>query len=328
MSLYKQDGSDIWWASVTVNGERLRFSTGEYDRTAAQKIHDQRKAQQHDAPKLKGKTFGGAVLKWAQAQTRSESDLQSLAKFGKHYKDRTLANVTAESIDKALRSFVKTDGTYNRYLTRINAVLALSGVNLKMAKKRDRQAKVRDWLTQEQWADLKSELPTHQRVMATFAILTGLRQANVLGLTWNRVDLNRKMAWVEGMDTKNEKAIGVPLSVEAVNVLKLVQGQHKEFVFTFRGRPIGEIKTAFQAACIRAGVGRMEDGVYSGFTWHGLRHTWATWHAQSGTPLEVLRVLGGWSDMRMLDRYAHHVPGLVAKYVDNVTQDDKEGDEK
>ena len=321
MSLYKQPSSEIWWASITVNGERLRFSTEEYDRKAAQRVHDQRKAQQHDVPALKGKTFGGAVLKWAQAQTRSASDLQSLAKFGAHYPDRALGAVTAENIDKALRSFVKAEGTYNRYLTRICAVLALSGVELKITKKRDRQAKVRDWLTRDQWAKLKTELPAHQREMATCAVLTGLRQANVLGLTWSRVDLERRVIWVEATDMKGGKAISINLPIGAINVLTAVRGQHPEFVFTFRGKPIGEIKTAFQAACIRAGVGGVVGGKYQGFTWHGLRHTWATWHAQAGTPLEVLRVLGGWSDMRMLDRYAHHVPGLVAKYADNIREE-------
>ena len=320
MSLYKQPGSDIWWSRFTLNGEKLRFSTGQYDRAAAQKVEDQRRAAQHDAPRLKGKTWGAAVLHWAEAQTRSESDLQSLAKFGGFYKDRLLVGVTAESIDKALKSFIKTEGTYNRYLTRICAVLALSGVSLKMAKKRDKDAKVRDWLTHEQWDKLYAELPKHLKASALFAVSTGLRQANVLGLQWGSVDLARRVAWVDGMDTKSGKPVGVPLNSDALAALKAVERQHDVWVFTFRSKPYSEIKTAFQAACIRAAVGRMEmSGRYVGFTWHGLRHTWATWHAQNGTPLEVLQELGGWTDMRMLVKnYAHHVAGLKASYAENV----------
>lgn len=320
MSLYKQGGSDVWWASVTVNGERLRFSTGEYDRAAAQKVHDLRKAEQHSQPRLKGKTWGTAVLAWAEAEVRSESDLQSLAKFGGFYKDRSLTTVTAESLDEALRKFVKTDGTYNRYVARINAILKLAGRQVRLTKKRNKSAKPRGWITHEQWDKLYAQLPLHLKASALFAVSTGLRQANVLGLQWSRVDLERRTAWIDSPDTKSGKPIGIPLNSDALAALKAVAGQHDVWVFTYRGKPYSEIKTAFQRACIRSGVGTIgSSGRYEGFTWHGLRHTWATWHAQNGTPLEVLQELGGWTDMRMLtENYAHHVAGLKAKYAENV----------
>lgn len=268
---------------------------------------------------MKGKTWGQAVLKWAGAQTRSESDLLCMVKFTTFYKDRTLSTVTVESIENALNKFVKTEGTHNRYIARICAIAKLSGLNIKITKKHDKSAKVRDWITQEQWYKLYAELPLHLKSAASFAILTGLRQANVLGLQWRRVDLGRGMAFIEGMDTKSGKPIGVPLSPEAIAVLETVKGQHPEWCFTFRGKPFKEIKTAFQRACIAAGVGSVDaSGRYSGFTWHGLRHTWATWHAQAGTPLEVVKDLGGWTDMRMMQRYAHHVPGLKANFVGNL----------
>lgn len=326
MSLYKLKDSDVWWASVTVNGERLRFSTGEYGKGEAQRIHDQRKARQHDAPKLKGKTWGQAVMKWAQAQTRSESDLQSLAKFGSAYKDRLLSSVTPDSIDKALRSFVNTEGTYNRYVTRVLAVLNLSGVELRITKKRDKGAKARTWLTHAQWEQLRAELKPHQKPMVEFALYTGLRQANVLKLRWDHVDLELRQVWVDATEAKGDKSIGVPLNKEALRVLRAIKGANPFWVFTFRGQPVAEIKTAFQAACLRAGVGRSHPvtGLYEGFTWHGLRHTWATWHAQNGTPMEVLQELGGWTDPRMLKKnYTHHVPGLKARYVDNLDLDQK-----
>ena len=36
-----------------------------------------------------------------------------------------------------------------------------------------------------------------------------------------------------------------------------------------------------------------------------------------GTPLDVLRQLGGWADMTMVLRYAHLAPGYVAGYAEN-----------
>ena len=89
-------------------------------------------------------------------------------------------------------------------------------------------------------------------------------------------------------------------------------------MFTYRGKPFKEVKTGFQAACCRAGVGRFEaDAGYLGFTWHGFRHTWATWHVQNGTPLDVLQKLGGWSDLRMVMNYAQHSAGYLASFADN-----------
>lgn len=41
------------------------------------------------------------------------------------------------------------------------------------------------------------------------------------------------------------------------------------------------------------------------FRWRDLHHRWASWHVQQGTPLHVLQELGGWSDIRMVQRYAH-----------------------
>lgn len=330
MPLYKQAGSDIWWADVSVPGHpRLRRSTGELDRIQAQRVHDELKASLWKVdPSLKGKTWGKAVAKWVAAETRSDSELMSLAKFARGYKDRPLAAMTAESIDQAL-SFCKTSGTYTRYRTMIAAILNLSDVKLKLAGRRDKKKKPREWITHEQWEKLYAELPKHMRPMAKFAVLTGLRQANVLGLEWARVDLGRKVVWVEAEDMKADAAIAIPLSKDAHAVLLSVQGQHPEFVFTYRGKPIQEIKTAFRAACLRAadrvdpdarrvgGVPAVFDTRLATFTWHGLRHTWATWHVQNGTPLEVLQKLGGWSDLRMVMNYAHHSPGHLAGFADN-----------
>ena len=49
------------------------------------------------------------------------------------------------------------------------------------------------------------------------------------------------------------------------------------------------------------------------FRWHDLRHTWASWHVQAGTPLERLQEMGGWESIEMVRRYAHLAPEHLAE---------------
>ncbi len=67
---------------------------------------------------------------------------------------------------------------------------------------------------------LLRELPPHLQSMATFTLQTGLRAANVTGLTWDQVDLARKLAWIHPDQAKARKAIPVPLNETAVQVLR------------------------------------------------------------------------------------------------------------
>jgi site-specific recombinase XerC len=48
-----------------------------------------------------------------------------------------------------------------------------------------------------------------------------------------------------------------------------------------------------------------------------LRHTWASWHVQNGTPLHILKELGGWATYEMVQRYAHLAPEHLAKFAGN-----------
>jgi integrase len=344
MPLYKREGSEVWWVSISEPGQpRVRRSTGTTDRAAAEKREREIQIEVWTArpDPAAGYTWGQAVIAWLNVETRSDSELLSLAKFGRVFPDRPLGEVSREAIDEAL-SFCKTPGTYMRYRTMIAAVLNLAKVAgwlpvvPLLAVRRDKKKKKRDWLTREQWDALYAELPPHLKPTALFAVETGLRQSNVLNLTWDRVDLDRRVVWIEAEDTKADAALAIPLNDAAVAVLKAqkeapvyvskrgARAKPNPCVFTFRGLSINDVKTAFIAACIRAGLGAYVSGDithYEGFTWHGLRHTWATWHAQNGTPMEVLQKLGGWSDPRMVSNYAHHAPGFIAGYAGNTRKE-------
>jgi len=108
----------------------------------------------------------------------------------------------------------------------------------------------------------------------------------VTRLEWSQVDLTRRVAWIHPDQAKAKKPIGVPLNNEAVLVSRQETGKHDKRVFTWQGRPIYKANTrAWRRALKEVGI--------ESFRWHDLRHTWASWHVQNGTPLHVLQELGG-----------------------------------
>lgn len=154
------------------------------------------------------------------------------------------------------------------------------------------------WLQRHEAQKILNELPEHLADMMIFTLATGLRQANVKALQWKDVDLQNLHAWVSSDNSKSGKAIAVPLNKNALQVLNKRQKIHPTHVFTYRGNPIREVNTrAWRNALRRANI---ED-----FRWHDLRHTWASWHIQNGTSLQELQMLGGWSSIKMVLRYAH-----------------------
>ena len=98
----------------------------------------------------------------------------------------------------------------------------------------------------------------------------------------------------------------MPLNDDALRVLAGQRGKHRRWVFPVprwvpaeregdkprqvADSPTGKVSNhAWRKACTRAGVPTLR--------FHDLRHTWASWHVQSGTPLAVLQELGGWASL-------------------------------
>jgi len=319
MSLYKRKDSSVWWIKLHHLGEAIQRSTGTADKVKAQEYHDKLKASLWDQGKLGAKprrTWQEAAGRWidetSDKRTHRE-DLRKLKWFHPFLGALHLDEITLDVIDriKAARLKEGTKSTANRYLALIRAILIRACdewewmdkvPKVKLFKEPEGRERA---LTPEQARRLLEALPAHQRDVVTFALLTGLRQSNVLGLEWSRVDLERCFAWIEGWQSKNRRPIPVPLSEEAVTVLLRQVGKHPERVFTFNGKPIKQANTkAWEEARKRAGI---ED-----FRWHDLRHTWATWHRQAGTPTHELQRLGGWRTASMVERYAHHAPDQLA----------------
>lgn len=342
MPLYRDDKSPLWYISITVKGRRIRKSTGTADKQEAQRIHDQLKADLWQQ-KQGGVTWKDACADWLKHQPRDASDRYRLRALLASIPDLPLHELTAADITPHLTG---APATYNRALNLITAILNLAkrtghlDTAPMLERKKIPPARIR-WLTQDEWLRLDAQLPPHLQPLARFSIATGLRQHNATHLEWSQVDLRRKVAWIHADQAKAGKPIGIPLSDDALEALRGQIGQHEKWVFPYKRmrhckeviEPIGQIKTAWGKALQRAGLGAWEgkddDRKFTpNFRWHDLRHTWATWHVQAGTPLEVLQKLGGWASYSMVLRYAHLAPDHLAGYANNAKPYKHESEKK
>ncbi len=319
MSLYRRKDSLYWWVKLPpIRGQSgpLQQSTGTSDKRQARQVHDRLAAARWEQDRLGAKarhSWEEAVVRWLLETKHKATHSDDKAKL--RWLDPYLGGKFLDEIDRTLIDRIKFDrekigtaGTTNRYLALIRAILRRACGEWEWIDRvprfklfREAEGRIRS-LTPQEFDALRRELPTHLADMAVFSVATGLRQGNVKGLEWKYVDLERKHAWIPGSKHKNGKAHAVPLNEIACAVLHKQLGKHPVRVFTFRGEPITfQASTkAWTAALKRAGI---ED-----FRWHDLRHTFATWHRQAGTPTHELQKLGGWKTGSMVERYAHVAP--------------------
>ena len=328
MSLYKR--GNIWWVRFsTPAGQQIRKSAKTANRQFAQEYHDRLKAGYWRASRLGEKPrrkWEEAVERWLTEKQGEKvtlnDDIGHLRRVHPELYGRYLDEINRDVLDALTGSRVSdgvSNATVNRMLEVVRAILRRAerewgwlerAPHIRMLPEAKRRVR---WLTREEADRLLSELPGHLAAMMRFTLATGLREANVVGLEWSQIDLDRRCAWIHADQAKARKAIAVPLNADAVLALRQQMGKHPVRVFTWQGEPVTKANNhAWRKALVRAGI---ED-----FRWHDLRHTWASWHVQQGTPLQVLQELGGWSDYAMVFRYAHLSVEHLAKYADNLSK--------
>jgi integrase len=323
--LFKRKGSKYWHYKFTICGKTVFRSTGTEDKTKAQEIADKAKAQAHDTIKMGEKPrylWQAAVIRWiSESEKKSiETDKYHLKWLRTFLDDVYIDDINEALIEKIIAEKLKVAGKtrVNRTTELIRSILNKSMKEWKwidnvphIRRFKENNQRLR-WLTPEEATRLLGELPEHTKAMATFTLATGLRESNVTQLEWSQIDMQKKIAWIYADQSKNGKVIRVPLNQDAINILISQIGKHPVRVFTYRGNPVLKVGTKFwREALKRADI--------DNFTWHGLRHTWASWHVQNGTPLNVLQELGGWSSYDMVLRYAHLAPDHLNDYANNVS---------
>ena len=157
----------------------------------------------------------------------------------------------------------------------------------------------------------------HLYPVVVLALSTGMRQGEILGLTWDDVDLHQCRATLH--ETKNGERRVVPLSGKALELLQAkAKARAEEKVrridtdLLFPGKnpkqPM-DLRAPWEAAVKKAGI---ED-----FRFHDLRHSAASYLAMNGASLAEIAEVLGHKTLQMVKRYSHlseaHTAGVVAR---------------
>jgi integrase len=243
MSLYKR--KNAWWIDISHQGKRIQKTTGTSDKAAAQRYHDEVKANLWRVTFLKEQpefTWLDAAMRWLEESSHKRSlkdDKMHLRWLDVHLRDVSLSQINRDLIEHLAKIKEKETkpATVNRMLALVRAILRKAEREWSWIEKApairmrcEPKGRIR-WLTREEAILLITELPNHLSDMAAFTLATGLRSSNVTGLCWTDVDLERGHAFVHPDQSKSNKAISVPLNPDAIAIIKKQIGKHPEFVF-------------------------------------------------------------------------------------------------
>ena len=150
--------------------------------------------------------------------------------------------------------------------------------------------------TEEEFARVYAQAAAHFRPVLTIAYSLGTRRGELLQLEWPEVDMKRREFSLK--HTKNGEGRVIPMTPDAYAAfceLAKVRRLDTQHVFLYKGKPLKNLRTAFAAACRRAGV--------TGLRFHDLRHTAATNLRRAGVDTITAMKIVGHKSEQMHRRY-------------------------
>jgi len=301
--------------------KRKRVRLGQIPLTQAKKVlaEHQREIvnEMYLAPDKPEVTFNEAAdsfLEYSVARRKSHpNDLQIITRLKAYFGNRPLKSLNPDSVEAFIAQRRKggnlvhlgkalTGATINRDVACLKSIVRRAVYNGLLVKDpmvgvRGFKEEARDrTLTTEEYQGLLRYSPLHLQGVVQLAYWTGMRKGEVLGLRWDQVDLKNRVIHLEAADTKTQEKREVPLSKTLVGLLQGVpKTLGSPYVFTFKGKAVRSVKTAFRKACRKAGI--------KDFRFHDLRHCAVTNLRKAGVSDTVIMSISGHKTYAMFKRY-------------------------
>jgi len=332
-----QRGS-VWYLDCRLNGQRYVTKLGRnISRSAAGELGDIKRAaflkgeagirKKKDIPFEKAKE---SFLDWAKVNKRPRTVRvyrQQVDQLAQSFSGKTLGQISAFDIERHKKKRA-TEGArvvVNREIAVLKNLInkakawgLYEGDNPVLGVKLLEEPKRRlRYLEPQEEAKLLRVAAEPLRSLIAIGTNTGLRiAAEALTLKWSDVDLARGILTVQAAYSKNGETRNIPLNSRAnAALLHLKQSSRSEYVFSKpNGKPYKNMDKPFAKACEDAGLAN------TGVSLHTLRHTFASNLVMAGVDLLTVQQYGGWSDLSLVQRYAHLSPNHKSKAIEKIVE--------
>ena len=328
MGVYKKNRN--WYIDYYVNYKRYRECVGPGTKRDAEKALSKRKVQIKenrifDKKRICHLMFEEMVeeyLRYSKGHKKDPvRDRVSCKALLSHFKDCKIRDIQPSDVEdyKRVRCEVrKKNGTplavstVNRELTCLKAMFNRLIRDRKIdfnpaqyVKKFNEESLQRDLiLSSEEYERFLAAASADTREIIEVAFRTAMRRKELLGLTWEQVDLKGGYINLAAKDTKTNHKRVIPLDNRVMQILKgRIRRIGCPYVFHKNGKKLGSIKTAFNAACRRAEI---ED-----FRLHDVRHMAITRLVKAKLPESAIMLISGHRTRKVFDRYVNLKPDDV-----------------
>jgi integrase len=312
--------SGIWWIHwYDAQGRRHREKVG--TKSAAVHLYRKRKTEVLEGRKLPEKLRRAPVLfdeialdtlEYSRAHKvprayRGDCYMMKLVLcwFGR----RAAAEITPQDIEVRLLALAdsgRAPATTNRYRALLSLIYSLAIRNGKVhdnparlvPHRREDNARIR-FLSKDEERVLRErirELEPHHEFELDLALYTGMRTSEQYQRRWEDVDFERRLLTIPR--SKNGAMRHLPLNASALHALVELRARNGRSEFVCGG--VRNARYWFESAVAAAGL--------KDFTWHCLRHTFASRLVMAGVDIRTVAELMGHKTLAMTMRYAHLAP--------------------
>jgi integrase len=155
--------------------------------------------------------------------------------------------------------------------------------------------------------------------VVVLALSTGMRSGEIMGLTWDVVDLNRGRAILH--ETKNGDPRAVAITGHALEVVKeMGKVRRIDSNLLFPAKRIAPQKPQKPMSLRHDWEAALKVADIDDFRFHDLRHTAASYLAMNGASLAEIAEVLGHKTLQMVKRYAHLSEGHTSRVVESMNQ--------